>query len=461
MTNSAHPTVAGRAAQAGLTLIELMVAMVLGLVVAGGVVAIFNSTSSSNRAQTQLARLQEEGRFAVTRLKQDLGMANGQYCTNTGGVAKPAAASQVYLDGLRSPMVYAKGLPSAIGDVTTAFGATSGTNTYPTQPTAQYSMPSYLFMRGYDCTATTCKPIDPHSAIASIPATGKAVGNRVIGTDVITVRYVNADRGWAIGAGGTSIATAASSGSVITSITLAPATSAGEPPASDFASGDMAMLADCSNAQVFAVTKTGSTLTPDSSNNFGSPAPQQPLSAPKLFDFNRDFQTVTYYVKVVDNGNGNGQTTGALMRRVNGGAFKSDGTTANPGGSEDELVRGVERMDFRYGIQDVNGKVRYVTADVVDAATGISCPPGEVNSITTVGCLWRAVSSVEINLVIDGQIPLYTLTANDLAYTYGIDGKTTPAAPTAHGIKPSDQGFVNPMLRREFTAVVAVRNFNP
>jgi len=464
MTTSVYPSVARRGAQAGLTLIELMVAMVLGLVVAGGVVAIFNSTSSSNRAQTQLARLQEEGRFAVTRLKQDLGMANGLYCTNSGGVAKPAATSQVYLDGLRTPMVYAKSLTAAMGDVGTQFGKTSGTNTYPAAPTsAQYAMPSYLFMRGYDCTLTACKPDEPSTAIAStsIPATGKAVGKRVIGTDVLTVRYVNADRGWAIGSGGTTIATAASTGSAIASITLAPAASSSEPPASDFASGDLAMLADCSNAQVFAVTKSGSTLTPDSTNNFGTPAPQQPLSAPKLFDFNRDFQTVTYYVKVVDNGTGTGQTTGALMRRVNGGPFKSDGTTANPGGSEDELVRGVERMDFRYGIQDVDGKVRYVTADVVDAATGITCPPGEVNKITSVGCLWRAVSSIEINLVIDGQVPLYTLTASDLAYTYGIDGNTTPAAPSAHGIKPSDQGFVDQMIRREFTAVVAVRNFNP
>jgi len=454
VTTFAHPIASARSRQGGLTLVELMVAMTLGLIVAGGVVAIFNSTSSSNRAQTQLARLQEEGRFAVTRLKQDLSMANGQYCTNSGGVAKPAAASQVYLDGLRTPIVYAKDVTTAIPDLTTKWGATSGSNTYPVAPSAQYSMPSYMFMRGYDCgiTSASCKPMDPHSLVAAIPAMGTAVGDRVKGTDVITVRYVNADRGWAIGSGGTTIATAASTGSAITSISIAPASSS-EPPATDFTSGDMAMLADCSNAQVFAVTKSGSaTLTPDSTRNWAAPAPQQPLSAPKLFDFNRDFQTVTYYVKVVDNGNG--QTTGALMRRVNGG-------TANPGGSEDELVRGVERLDFRYGVQDVDGKVRYLTAGDVDAATGISCPPGEVNKITSAGCLWRAVASIEMNLVIDGQIPLYTLTPPELAYTYGIDGKTTATAPSGHPIKPSDQGFVDPMLRREFTALVSVRNFNP
>jgi type IV pilus assembly protein PilW len=35
-------------------------------------------------------------------------------------------------------------------------------------------------------------------------------------------------------------------------------------------------------------------------------------------------------------------------------------------------------------------------------------------------------------------------------------------APSAHAIKPSnDQGFVDQLIRREFTAVVSVRNFNP
>lgn len=443
---------AGVRRQRGVTLIELMVAMVLGLIVAAGVITVFMSTSKSNRVQNQMARLQEEGRFAVTRLKDDLRMANGQYCTNSGGVAKAAAASQVYLDGLRTPKVYAKALTAAMADVTTPFGATSGTNTYPAEPTAPYSFPSFLSMRGYDCDKAGCKPVDPHTAVADIPAMGKNVGDRVIGTDVITVRYVDASRGWAIvdaGTTGTHLAVDAASPNAIQNITLAQATSS-EPPISDFVGGDLAMLADCSNAQVFAVTHAGGVLTPNATNNLDTPAPQQPLSAPKLFDFNRDYQTVTYYVRVVDNGDGH--RTGALVRRVNGGGAA---------GSEDELVRGVERLDFRYGVQDAAGKVRYLNADEVDKGTGIPCPPGEPDAITSAGCLWRAVTTIEANLVIDGQDPLYTLTAADLAYSYGIDGKHTPAAPSAHTIKPSDQGFVDQMIRREFTAVVSVRNFNP
>ena len=67
----------------GVSLIELMVAIMLGILVALGIVNIFNTTSSSSLAQSQLARLQEGGRFAITALTSDLRMANAQYCSPT------------------------------------------------------------------------------------------------------------------------------------------------------------------------------------------------------------------------------------------------------------------------------------------------------------------------------------------------------------------------------------------
>src|ERR1700754_3135223 len=115
----------------GVTLVELMVALVLGLIVAGGIVTIFLSTSSSNRAQVQLARLQEEGRFAVTRIATDLKLAGAQYCSGTSGVATYQDKSGIALDSLRSPSVLAKNLtfpqnPTPWGDP------------YPAAPTAEY-----------------------------------------------------------------------------------------------------------------------------------------------------------------------------------------------------------------------------------------------------------------------------------------------------------------------------------
>ena len=444
--------------QRGFTLIELMVAMVLGLLVAAGIVTVFASTSSSNKAQTQLARLQEEGRFAMSRLSTDLRMANGQYCTNTGGVAK-AGSGGSFLDHIRSPKVYAKKLIGAAGAVSGAFGDVTtawGTGSYPAAPTAPYSMPSFLFMRGYHCTLAACTPADPNTTISTIPPMGTALGNRVLGTDVITVRYVNPSAGWAIGGAGSSVATSGSTGT-ITSITLAPQT--GEPPLTNFVDGDLAMLADCSNAQIFPASFTSPTITPlaNTTDGFGTgsdntPAAQQPESAPRVFDVNRDFQTVTYYVKVVSvNNDGKAPFTGALMRRVNG--------VTGRGGSEDELVRGVERLDFKYGVQDDSGNTSFLTAAQVDAST--SCPPAELNALTTTGCLWRGIVSIDVSLLMDGQVPLYTLAGNDLFYSYSGDANTGLLAPSGHAIKPSDQGFPDQMLRREFNVLVAVRNYNP
>jgi type IV pilus assembly protein PilW len=447
----------------GFTLIELMVAMVLGLLVAAGIVTVFASTSSSNKAQNQLAQLQEAGRFAVTRMGTDLRMANGQYCTNTGGVAKVGSGGSA-LDHIRAPKVYAKKLIGAAGAVSGAFGDVTtawGSGSYPAAPTAPYSMPSFLFMRGYDCTLTACQPVDPHTTITTIPAMGTAIDNRVKGADVLTVRYVNPAAGWAIvpaGTTGSKLATS-SSAATITSITLAQR--AGEPPVSNAANGDLFMLADCSNAQIFPATASSvGVITPvaNTTDGFGTgaanlPTAQEPESAPKVFDVNRDFQTVTYYLKLVSvNNDGKAPLTGALMRRVNGG-------TAGRGGSEDELVRGVERLDFRYGVQDANGKISFLSAKDVDAAT--SCPPSELNALTSTGCLWRGIVSIEVSLLMDGQTPLYTLTGNQLNYRYSADANTALLPPSGHAIKPSDQGFPDQLLRREFSVLVPVRNYNP
>ncbi|MBD8898107.1 PilW family protein [Rhodanobacter sp. DHG33] len=451
-----------RFTQSGLSLIELMIAMVLGLLVAAGIISVFISTSSSNRVQTQLAALQETGRFAINRMSSDLLMANGQYCTNSGGIATPIATSGgTYLDGLRAPTVYAKNLTAGMYDVTTPMGGNSGGNTYPSAPSSSsYTFPSFLSMRGYDCTTSSCTPVNPSSSLTAIPAMAPTLNDRVPGTAVLTVRYINPSRGWAIGRPGYTYITPATAGSTssVSSITIAPDSSVGEPPASDFRSGDLAMLADCSNAQIFTADDTGGVISVNTSKNNGTPVLQQPSSAPKLFDFTRDYQTVTYYVKLVSlNNNGAAPYTGALMRRVNGGA-------SNPGGSEDEIAQGVERLDFKYGVEDGNGMTSFLTAKQVDSGA-VACPPSAPNPLgSDPGCLWRAVKSIEINILVDGQQPLYTLTSNDMSYVYTVDPSSTkPAAPTdaSHAIHPTDQGFVNQLLRRQFTTLISLRNFNP
>lgn len=449
----------------GVTLVELMVAMVLGLLVSGGIITLFLSTSNSNRVQTQLARMQEDGRFAISKLNDDLGMATGTYCNNTGGIAQ-STTSQLFLDGLRTPKILAKDfLPSSLFENTTAWGVKSGKTTYPAAPTAAYAMPSFMFMRGYNCTGSAaCTPIPVAFLGGDLDTAGTAVGNRVVGTDVLTVRYLDSSRGWRIG--DTNKVVANTADGTIKEIDLAPKAAVppqpGEPPITDFKSG-MALLADCSSAQVFAVTgSTTATLKPDGTRNFSAPLALQPQSAPRLFDFVNDMQNVTYYVQVVsDDGSNTGVKTGALMRRVNG-------TTVSV--PDQELVRGVERLTFRYAVEDDQGKVRFLTADQVDSRLDntITCPPTATSLGTSDGgCLWRAVKSIEVSVLLSSQVAMPSMTVPETAFLYTPDtasGTLAPVYPTDTtnlAIKPSAQGFDDKRLRRQFTSLVMLRNYNP
>jgi type IV pilus assembly protein PilW len=64
----------GRSArrQLGLSLIELMVAVVIGLILIGGLIQVYLSSKQSYNAQEQLARMQESGRFAMDLITRDL-----------------------------------------------------------------------------------------------------------------------------------------------------------------------------------------------------------------------------------------------------------------------------------------------------------------------------------------------------------------------------------------------------
>lgn len=67
-------------AQAGFSLVELMVAMVLGLILMAGVSRVYLGTKDASRTQDALARVQETGRFAVDLLKRDIRQADFWGC---------------------------------------------------------------------------------------------------------------------------------------------------------------------------------------------------------------------------------------------------------------------------------------------------------------------------------------------------------------------------------------------
>ena len=70
--------------QFGFTLIEVMIALLLGIVIAGGVVGLFASGQRSFRQDQNIARMQDSARFAINELARDIRMAG-----YTGEVVNP------------------------------------------------------------------------------------------------------------------------------------------------------------------------------------------------------------------------------------------------------------------------------------------------------------------------------------------------------------------------------------
>lgn len=98
--------------QLGFSLVELMIAMVLGVVLMGGVVQVFISTKQAYNLNEEMAWIQENARFSVGFMAEDLRMA-GYY-----GCASRASSVANVLDDPDSSWVtdFGKGLFGYDGD---------------------------------------------------------------------------------------------------------------------------------------------------------------------------------------------------------------------------------------------------------------------------------------------------------------------------------------------------------
>lgn len=77
-----------RSSQSGMTLVEILVALVISLVLIGSLIQIFIGNKLTYRTQDNLSRIQESGRYAIDLLNQDIRMANYRGCAGS----KPATA---------------------------------------------------------------------------------------------------------------------------------------------------------------------------------------------------------------------------------------------------------------------------------------------------------------------------------------------------------------------------------
>jgi len=79
--------------QAGYSIIELMIASVIGLVVLSGAVTIFTSNKASQALSTGMSQVQENGRVALDIIANGIRLAGYQGCTN--GIQEPKVLATV------------------------------------------------------------------------------------------------------------------------------------------------------------------------------------------------------------------------------------------------------------------------------------------------------------------------------------------------------------------------------
>jgi type IV pilus assembly protein PilW len=84
--------------QRGVSLVELMIAMMLGVVLIGGVMGVFLTTQQTYRVNDSLNRMQDGFRIGFQLLTRDLRNAGSSGCTNNGRVVNVLAGNAWWAD---------------------------------------------------------------------------------------------------------------------------------------------------------------------------------------------------------------------------------------------------------------------------------------------------------------------------------------------------------------------------
>ncbi len=430
----------------GFSLVELMVALAIGLIASIGIVSLFSGTSRTNKVQEGLARLQENGRYATARMENDFRMASAQYCSNSvGNRLTSAPASPMWVD--RAPIVFAPDLALPDSGNMRRVDSTGNRSTVPA--TALYSLSPRYFMQGFSCTTgTSCTPALWSTSM--FPSAGLAAGQRVPNSDILTIRYLRGT-GWPIDGQGN----CASGGT----LTLAP--QPGDDPISFVPStSQLALITDCQTPSIIPISNVAGNLL---TVGLRLPSTADPVCGSisdrdvRVFDFTRNMVTVTYYLAF--------RADDDPTARPNIGAQRLVPTLIRrENGVEQELVRGIDRLDFRYGVRDSTGNYRFLTAAQVDNRLGgtIQCTEKESNippaGVTTPepGCLWRSVQRIEAHMLVNPGSEVPSLDTVGLSYRYmDTDYTVTTSTTMPSGVRAMS------MPRREFVANSVMRNRTP
>jgi len=301
----------------GVSLIELLIAMTLGLILLAGMIAVFSGNKRSSELNTAMANIQENARFALSALGNDIRMAGFQGCLDSrrGRMTVKANDAPVPTDGV-----------------------------YPDGSTKHNP----------NLSAATGSVIQPSGAWVPAIAGGFTASDKfppVPGTHALAVQYGKSRQSRLQGPVNSGAAPDLQ-GPAITVDDL------------ELAIGDLALIGNCESVDLFTVTnaepenggqKLSHAATKNADGNFTT---RYGIPRNKAQTYVMGFESRVYYVGDTGLENGSGDEIRALYMQ----SYPYDDPDNNPPA---EIVQGVENLRIAYGIS-TNNTLRYVTAD--DAA---------------------------------------------------------------------------------------------
>ncbi|HWG76940.1 MAG TPA: PilW family protein [Steroidobacteraceae bacterium] len=332
----------------GFSLVELMIAIVLGLLVTDAMVAMFVSVRSAARTTEGVAGLSDSGRYALDTIEQITRGAGNLACNSTAPVSAAGinlARLENVLNAVGSPLLTNYDQPlsgyEAVGSApgntitisaTPALLATPGANDWVSTPTL-----------GNALDASLVSPPIPTGQ--NMPT-----GTIIAGSDILVVHETLPA---SVPAYTTQDATGAAAFTISSGSTFSGA-------------GQIAAISNCAQAQLFELG--GFSAATQTVTVAGAPTPGNSLGTldPNggIFPVGSQIDpvdTVVFYVGIGVDGDG------ALFRYDGNGGVIGGAYSTN-----EELVPDVENMQVLYGIETANSSAtqtaaQYVTADQVEA----------------------------------------------------------------------------------------------
>jgi len=191
--NSRH-----RGFQHGISLIELMVSSLIGLILLAGVVQLFSSSRATHRMNEGLSRVHDSGSFALQFLNRDLRMAGYTGCPEGslegrfGSIAADTTGQQLLRDnrfifGMRNADAWAglaaipagPGLPPVVPDIPGNVTLQANSDIVVTQHAGDFQV------------MVTNAPVEPHNIKIALGDDGLLTGDTVAITDCENAELLN------------------------------------------------------------------------------------------------------------------------------------------------------------------------------------------------------------------------------------------------------------------------------